>query len=90
MVFEIEIKRKALKNIEFLDNKRKHALKEIIDVLKQDPVPFRRMDLAKLRGYENLYRVRVGDLRLVYGIEWDQRKILIHYIGHRGNVYSNL
>ena len=49
MVFEIEIKRKALKNIEFLDNKRKRALKEIIDVLKQDPVPFRRMDLAKLR-----------------------------------------
>ncbi|MDH2901051.1 MAG: hypothetical protein PXY39_08765 [archaeon] len=53
MVFVVEIKKRALKSIELLDIKRKQSLREIIDVLKDDPVPFRRMDVIKLRGHED-------------------------------------
>jgi mRNA interferase RelE/StbE len=90
LVFVVEIKKRALKSIELLDIKRKQSLRETIDVLKDDPVPFRRMDVIKLRGHDNVYRVRMGELRLVYGVQWDERKILIHYVEHRGNVYSTL
>lgn len=38
------------------------------------------MDVSKLRGYENKYRIRIGDLRLVYTVLWAERRILIHYI----------
>ena len=47
-------------------------------------MPFRKFDVAKLEGYENTYRVRVGDLRIVYKVDWDGKRILIHYIGPRG------
>ncbi len=46
------------------------------------------MDVSKLKGYDNIYRVRIGDLRLVYGVIWEERKILIHYLGPRGRAYD--
>jgi mRNA-degrading endonuclease RelE of RelBE toxin-antitoxin system len=32
--------------------------------LKNDPIPFRKFDIVKLNGYENIYRIRIGDLRI--------------------------
>jgi len=86
-MFTVEVKRRALRKLEKLDEKRKRKLEEIIMVLKEDPVPFRKMDLCKLRGYHNEYRIRFGNMRLVYTVSWAERKILIHYIGTREKAY---
>jgi len=50
-------------------------------------MPFRKFDVTKLRGYENTYRVRVGDLRIVYEVDWDEKRILIHFAGPRRKAY---
>jgi mRNA interferase RelE/StbE len=47
--------------------------------LRTDPAPFRRFDVAKLKGYENFYRIRIGDLRIIYEVKWRDRKILGKY-----------
>lgn len=86
-MFTVEVKRRALRKLEELDEKRKKRLEEIIILLKDDPIPFRKVDLSKLKGYENIYRIRVGDLRLVYAVLWTERKILVHYIGPREKAY---
>jgi len=52
-MFKINMKRKALRKITELDEKRKKRIKEIILILKPDPVPFRKMDIRKLKGYDN-------------------------------------
>ncbi len=44
----------------------------------------------KLRGYENLYRLRVGDWRLIYAIEDDQLVVLVIEIAPRGEAYRDL
>jgi mRNA interferase RelE/StbE len=88
LVFEIEIKRKALRFIESLDGKRKQKIGEIVVLLKDDPVPFRREDVVKLKGYDSTYRIRIGELRMVYTVSWAERKVLIHYVGHRGDAYG--
>jgi mRNA-degrading endonuclease RelE of RelBE toxin-antitoxin system len=41
-----------------------------------------------LRGYENTYRIRVGVLRIVYEVNWDKKRILIHFIGSRERAYE--
>lgn len=71
-----------------LSKKRKDKIKEIIMTLKSDPIPFRRFDVVKLKGYENTYRVRVGDLRVIYEVNWDEKRILIHFIGPREKAYK--
>jgi len=63
--------------------REKDKIKEAITVLKNDPVPFRKFDVAKLKGYENLYPIRIGNLRIVYKVNWDRKRILIHFIGPR-------
>ncbi len=88
LAFTVEIKRKALRFIEELDEKRKHRIAETILILKEDPVPFKREDVVKLKGYDSTYRIRIGESRLVYTVSWDERKILIHYAGPRGGAYD--
>jgi mRNA interferase RelE/StbE len=87
-MFNIEIKRKALRKLTKLDQKKKETIKEIISILKQDPIPFRKVDVSKLKGYNNIYRIRVGDNRIVYEVLWTQRTILIHYVGPREKAYQ--
>ncbi|MGQ9690910.1 MAG: type II toxin-antitoxin system RelE family toxin [Thermoproteota archaeon] len=35
-----------------------------------------------------MYRIRIGDLRIVYGVNWSEKKILIHFIGPREKAYE--
>ena len=43
-MFSIKIKRKALRTLAKLDEKRKRKIKTIVLILKNDPILFRRAD----------------------------------------------
>jgi len=45
----------ALGNLPLAHQRR---LKEIVDTLKSNPLPFKEFDIKKLKGYRNLYRAR--------------------------------
>ena len=87
-MFAVNIKRKSLKKLEKLDKKQKQRIAAIILILKKDPIPFRKADVCKLRGYENTYRIRIGEMRIVYQVSWNERTVLIHYIGPRERAYE--
>jgi mRNA interferase RelE/StbE len=55
-----------------------------IESLEDEPVP---RHSGKLVGAEHLYRIRVGDYRIVYGIDKEAKQILIHYVRHRREAY---
>ena len=38
--------------------------------------------------WEGMYRLRVGDYRVVYGIDRMQKRIIIYIVGHRREVYK--
>ena len=86
-MFTVKIKRKALRNLERLDGKRKQRVATTILMLKEDPVPFKKTDICKLRGFDSTYRIRVGDLRLVYQVQWSERTIVISFVGSREKAY---
>jgi len=86
-MFNIKIKRKALRKLTELDQKRKKTIEQTASILKQDPIPFRKADVSKLKGYDNMYRIRIGDLRIVYEVLWTPRTVLIHYVGPREKAY---
>ena len=44
----------------------------------------------KLRGESDLWRIRVGDYRVLYEIEDEIRRVEISYIRHRRDVYRDL
>ncbi len=75
----IEYKKKAVKYINSCDGNTKKRLKEAIEKL-----PFG--DIKKLTGFENEYRLRVGDLRVLFTKENDV--IVINNILPRGQAYN--
>lgn len=89
-MFEVNAKSSVIKVINKLDSKRKERIKEVILRLKENPVPFRDYDVAKLKGYDDMYRIRIGNLRMIYEVLWDGRKITIHRIEPRESVYEGL
>ena len=55
-----------------------------IEKLKDEPFPH---GVEKLEGAERLYRVRVGDYRIVYEVDTPVQEIMILYVRHRREVY---
>ncbi|HSB04092.1 MAG TPA: type II toxin-antitoxin system RelE/ParE family toxin [Thermodesulfobacteriota bacterium] len=55
-----------------------------IETLRKNP--FARQSV-KLAGAEKLYRIRVGDYRVVYAVDKGAQEITVHYIRHRREVY---
>jgi mRNA interferase RelE/StbE len=41
----------------------------------------------KLQGYDNLYRIRVGDWRISYAVEDDRLIVLVLEVAPRGDAY---
>jgi mRNA interferase RelE/StbE len=62
------------------------AMKHIAG-LQTDPFP---RQAIKLSGAERLYRVRVGDYRIVYEVDTKAKQVTIHYVRHRREVYRAL
>jgi mRNA interferase RelE/StbE len=38
--------------------------------------------------YEGLYKLRIGNWRVIYDIDCDQRMITVHKVGHRSEIYK--
>jgi mRNA interferase RelE/StbE len=58
-----------------------------IGVLADDPFP---RQSVKLAGTEELYRIRIGDYRVVYGVDKPARQVIVHYVRHRREVYRRV
>lgn len=73
-MFEVLAKRRVLKALKKLDEGRRRQFREVFLLLKRNPITFRELDVVKLRGYENMYRIRMGDYRIVYEVIWAERR----------------
>ena len=62
-------------------------VRETIRELKNNPRP---QNCKKLIGFNNLYRIRIGNWRIIYAIEEDQLVILVVEIAPRGEAYQNI
>lgn len=85
MSFRIEYSRRAERSLRsYNPDIRRRILDKIAD-LRDNPFP---RGVLKLRGEENVYRLRVGDYRVLYEVYLQQNAILIVKIDHRSTVYG--
>lgn len=87
MLYRIELSRKAQRQLRALPHEVQRRLGRAIDGIAVNP---RLPGSRKLSGATDLWRVRVGDYRLVYRV-WDEvLLILVMAVGHRKDVYDRL
>jgi mRNA interferase RelE/StbE len=84
MTYRIEFVKQAIKQFKALPTQEQQRLRPKIDALATETRP---IGVIKLAGEEDLYRIRVGDYRIIYSIQDDQLLILVVKIGHRKDVY---
>ena len=87
MTYRVEITKKALRGLKKLPKPLVKRLLEAANSLSENPRP---NDYKKLRGFDDLYRIRVGDWHIIYAIEDDVLLVLIITIKPRGEVYRDL
>jgi len=83
----IIFKRQADKTFRHLPNDVKKRIDQAISVLSKNPRP---PNSRKLVGYDDLYRLRVGDWRIIYAIQNEELIILVIKIAPRGEVYQDI
>jgi len=83
--YTIDIKPSARKELEKLSDGLIARLLPKIEGLAANPRP---SGCKKLRGYKDLWRIRVGDYRVVYIIDDARQHLSITRIAHRQDVYE--
>jgi len=85
-MYQIKFKKKAQKELFKLPVKTIKKVVQSIDQLEINPRPD---GSKKLKGSnENLWRIRIGNYRVVYLIEDAIKVVEIRKVGHRKDIYS--
>jgi mRNA interferase RelE/StbE len=58
-----------------------------LEKLKEEP---RSRQTVKLSGAEKLYRIRVGDYRVIFEIDDEAGLVIVQYVRHRRDAYRDM
>ena len=84
--FQIEFKKSAEKEFHKLTASVQERIRDSLVLLSHNPRT-QILDIKKLKGFEALYRMRVGDYRVLYELNNNKLVIIVVKLGHRRDVY---
>ncbi len=84
MSYRIIIPKSVQKQLNNLPEKQRQRIIEAIRFLADVPRPD---GVKKLKGYDQTYRIRIGNYRVIYKIEDQEMVILILSAVHRKDAY---
>ncbi len=85
--WQVLVTKQSEKVLRKLPRDVRERIDRAILALAEDPRP---AGCKKLEGYADLYRVRVGDWRIVYAIKDAELIVLVIEVAPRGGAYRNL
>ena len=85
MKYRVEVARRVEKFLASLrDRKLQQRLVALIRDLETEP---RLSGCRKLSGSDDIFRLRLGDYRIIYRVEDEKLVVLVIEIGHRRDIY---
>lgn len=89
-MYKLKFLEKAVDDLKRIDRAHQKIIKAKLLILAENPGAVK-SNIRRLAGSEeNLYRLRVGDNRVIFKKEEKQLVILIIRIGHRKEIYWSL
>lgn len=90
--YTITFTKAAKKQFEKLPTQIQSRIAKRLSVLQSDPLPYGAEQLTDFEidgvGFDKLFRIRMGDYRIVYAVEHQIITITIVRIKHRKEVYK--
>jgi mRNA-degrading endonuclease RelE of RelBE toxin-antitoxin system len=85
MVYEHEYEPLARRQLRRLSARERERIRERVIQIAESP---RGRRSKQLKGRPVRWSSQVGDMRIIYRIDDDARKIAIQAVGNRGNIYE--
>jgi mRNA interferase RelE/StbE len=82
--YQVDFEPQALKQLGRTDPQAQRSILAAAKLLASNPHPPKS---KKLSGHDRLWRVRVGDYRIVYTVKDSVLTVLVVQVGHRRDVY---
>lgn len=85
-MYQVNYSQQSVKFLKKLDTNTYKRIKDKIEELKKDPFP---KDVKRVEGFkEKIFRVRLGDYRILYEVGQNDKLIGIIKIDKRSKVYT--
>ena len=84
--YRVVVARRAITSIARLPRQDQQRIRATIDLLADEPRP---PGCVALAGEESVYRVRVGDYRILYEVIDAELVIQVVRVGHRRDIYRS-
>jgi len=88
MNYSIEFDKSALKYLHKLDKPTRRRIIHSLQILSENPYNSE-LDIKRMQGTTDEFRLRVGSYRVVYSLENDKLLIYVIKIASRGDVYKD-
>ena len=85
MKYEVRLSKRANRELALLEQSTRSRIVARLEELGDGPFP---RGAIKLQGREGVYRVRVGDYRVLYEVFRKEGLVLVDKIDHRSGVYG--
>ena len=85
-MYNVVLTKRAVKNFRKLPDDLQNRCGQIFDEFNHSFAPIR-LNVKKLKGYENTYRIRVGSWRIIYKVIKNEKSIVIYGILPRISAY---
>ena len=87
MSYLVEFKEDTMKELSKLDKK---VAQRILNKIKWLSENFEVVSHERLKGeeWEDMFKLRIGDYRVIYSVDRERKIITIHLIGHRSEIYK--
>jgi mRNA interferase RelE/StbE len=83
--FKVEIKNSVYKDLRRIDKKQVPRILKIIEEFCQDP---NSIQSEKLSGFKDFYKIRVGEYRIIYRLNTQEKKIIVFHVKDRKESYK--
>ena len=84
-MYEVRLSRRAENYYQRVDPGTAGRLNQVFEELSDNP--YRASNVRPLRGRQNLFRYRLGELRVVFMVDQAEQVVRVLAIGPRGDIY---
>jgi mRNA interferase RelE/StbE len=83
-MYQVRLARRAARSLASLERREQQRIRAALELLAENPRP---PNSVAMQGEDSVYRVRVGDYRIVYEVLDSVLLVHVVRIGHRREVY---
>ena len=87
MGWKIVIDRKAIRESKSIPKIVRDSLKDKITQVADNPIGYKHTAL-KGKGFKGMFKLRIGDYRVIYSLDYDQEEMTVWTVKHRKDVYK--